>query len=69
MIIPTEQLQWRKAKRCGGGACVEVATDGDQFFVRDSKHPEITPLRFSRAEWETFKTAWKTKDTMFGSSK
>lgn len=65
MIIPTEQLQWRKAKRCGSGACVEVATAGDQFFVRDSKHPEITPLQFSRAEWETFVGAVRGGDFDF----
>ena len=50
----TEQLEWRKAKRCGTGTCVEVAKAGDQFFVRDSKNPERAPLRFSSEEWDTF---------------
>jgi hypothetical protein len=54
MIESTKWLVWRKAKRCASGACVEVATDGDRYFVRDSKRPHATPLEFSRAEWVTF---------------
>lgn len=65
MIKPTEQLQWHTAKRCTSGTCVEVANTGDQFFVRDSKHPEITPLQFSRAEWETFVGAVRGGDFDF----
>lgn len=54
MIKATEHLQWRRAKRCGSNACVEVATDGEQYLIRDSKNPETAPLRFTGAEWSAF---------------
>ena len=49
MIMPTEHLRWRRAKRCGSNTCVEVATDGEHYLIRDSKRPEIEPLRFTGA--------------------
>ena len=53
---PTE-LTWRKSTRSGGqgGNCVEVAElpDGG-VAVRDSKHPEGSPLLFTLAEWQAF---------------
>lgn len=54
MIDSTQDLRWHKAKRCGSNACVEVAKVGDQYLVRDSKHPEMTPMRFSAEEWKIF---------------
>lgn len=49
----TEQ-NWVRPSRCGNTNCVEVAKDGDEVLIRDSKHPEQAPLRFTRAEWDAF---------------
>jgi hypothetical protein len=54
MTMPAEHLRWRRAKRCGSNTCVEVATDGEYFLIRDSKSPETAPLRFTGAEWAVF---------------
>lgn len=47
------EVAWRTAS-LNTGTCVEVGRDGDQFLVRDSKHPEQQPLAFNRAEWDAF---------------
>lgn len=39
---------------CGNGSCVEVVMVEDQVLVRDSKHPELAPLVFTRGEWVAF---------------
>jgi hypothetical protein len=46
--------QFRRSSRCSGGNCVEIAQDGDQFLIRDSKRPEIAPLSFTKDEWTAF---------------
>jgi hypothetical protein len=65
MIRPTERLRWRRARRCASNQCVEVATDGKHFFVRDSKRPEIEPLRFTEAEWVAFLAGARAGDFDF----
>jgi hypothetical protein len=45
---------FRKSSRCSGGSCVEVARDGDQYLIRDSKRPEVAPLAFTKDEWVAF---------------
>ena len=45
---------FRKSSRCSGGSCVEVAMDGDQFLIRDSKRPDVAPLAFTKEEWVAF---------------
>ena len=45
---------FRKSSRCSGGSCVEVAKDGDQYLIRDSKRPEAAPLAFTKDEWVAF---------------
>jgi Domain of unknown function (DUF397) len=57
MAKSTEQPVWRRSRRCGNGTCVEVARIGDDYLIRDSKHPEVGPLRFSAAEWNSFADA------------
>lgn len=47
-------LKFKKSTFCGNGSCVEVATTGDDFFVRDSKNPQGPVLRFTSAEWQAF---------------
>ena len=45
---------WRKSTRCGTATCVEVARDGGDYLIRDSKNPDAGPLRFTEAEWQAF---------------
>lgn len=45
---------WVKSTRCTSGTCVEVAKVADQYLIRDSKRPEVTPLAFTEAEWTAF---------------
>jgi Domain of unknown function (DUF397) len=65
MTKPAECLRWRRAKRCASNACVEVATDGEHFLIRDSKRPEIEPLRFTGAEWAAFLAGARAGDFDF----
>ncbi|MBW5423521.1 DUF397 domain-containing protein [Streptomyces sp. BG9H] len=48
---------WRKASASGGeGNCVEV-TDlpGGGKAVRDSKRPDLEPMRYTASEWSAFR--------------
>ena len=65
MSMPVEHLRWQRARRCGSNTCVEVATDGEQFLIRDSKRPEIEPLRFTPAEWAAFLAGARAGDFDF----
>ena len=47
------QLHW--IRRCSDSACVEVARDGDDVLVRDSKQSDGPILRFTREEWDSFR--------------
>ena len=47
-------VEWRKSKRCGNAACVEVARVEDGYLVRDSKNPDLLPFFFNRAEVSAF---------------
>jgi Domain of unknown function (DUF397) len=54
------QLNWIKAlKSMGTGACLELARDGDLIALRDSKHPDLLPLRYTKAEIDAFTHAAK----------
>ena len=46
--------RWWKSSYSSIGGCVEVAMQGDEVAVRDSKDPEGPVLEFSRSEWATF---------------
>jgi len=47
-------LHWQGPRQCSAGTCVQVATTEDHVYVRDGKHPEGTPLRFTHEEWRAF---------------
>jgi hypothetical protein len=52
---PSDRLIWIKASRSmGTNACVELAAAGELIALRDSKHPEIAPFFYSRAEIDAF---------------
>ena len=49
------KVKWRKSSRsAGSGDCVEVAMQGDEVAVRDSKSPNGAILIFSRESWQSF---------------
>ncbi|GAA2478562.1 DUF397 domain-containing protein [Streptomyces thermolineatus] len=50
-------ITWRKSSASGGeGNCVEIAElPGGGVAVRDSKRPEMEPLRYTAAEWDAFR--------------
>jgi hypothetical protein len=47
-------LAWRHSSFCSNNTCVQVAMTDDAVLIRDSKHPDVAPLRFSSAEWSDF---------------
>jgi len=47
---------------CNAGSCVAVATNGNEFFIGDSKSPEGPILAYSRDEWTTFLNGVKRGD-------
>jgi hypothetical protein len=50
------ELHWWKSSKSSSSSCVEVATDGDQVRVRDSKDPSGAVLTFDRAAFKDFIT-------------
>jgi hypothetical protein len=50
-----EQVKWRKSTKSGSnGQCVEVARVDGTIWVRDSKDPNGSVLKFTEAEWDAF---------------
>ena len=47
-------LQWRKSTLSSIGNCVEVAADGTEVLLRDSKDPNGPWMRYTVAEWDAF---------------
>jgi len=47
-------LAWNVAKACDAGNCVRIATNGNEFFIGDSKSPDGPVLTYSRGEWVAF---------------
>ncbi len=65
MIKSTRELRWRRATNCSAGSCVEVAQDGEQILLRDSKNPQIAPMAFTKAEWVAFTSGVQAGDFDF----
>jgi hypothetical protein len=65
MARSTECFEWRRAKGCSGGNCVEVAKDGDVYLIRDTRHGDAVPLRFTSEEWEAFARGVREGDFQF----
>ncbi|AGZ38691.1 DUF397 domain-containing protein [Actinoplanes friuliensis] len=65
MTKQTDDAGWRKSSLCGSGACVEVAKVGDEYLIRDSKDPGMTPLTFTQDEWLAFEAGVKAGEFRF----
>ncbi len=61
----TDNLTWLRSGTCSGGSCVEVAKDGADYLIRDSKNPDQEPLRFDEAEWVAFCTGARNGEFRF----
>jgi Domain of unknown function (DUF397) len=55
-------LSWTVAQRCNAGTCVAIATNGQDFFIGDSKAPTGPVLAYTRDEWITFVDGVKRGD-------
>lgn len=62
MPLDDQPVTWRRSSRCETNACVEAAILPDRVLLRDSAHPEIGPLEFSRASWEAFLAGLRRDD-------
>ena len=53
--MESTSLTWRKARRSGAsGNCVELAVDGQEVLVRDSKNPGGGHLSLRSTAWAQF---------------
>jgi hypothetical protein len=48
------QLAWQTARRCDGGACVQVARYREMIVVGDTKNPDGPLLCYARDRWQEF---------------
>lgn len=65
MAESTGPLDWRRARHCSGGSCVEVAKDGDRYLIRGTRHPGSSPLQVDADEWAAFVAGIKDGDFQF----
>jgi hypothetical protein len=59
VIKLAENLRWRRSSRCASNTCVEIATVGDTYLVRDAKDPDGVVLSVDAAGWAAFLSAVK----------
>jgi hypothetical protein len=57
-----DDLSWTVSKLCNAGNCVEIATDGREYFIGDSKTHGCPVLAYSREAWITFVDGVKRGD-------
>lgn len=60
-VRPAAKLAWHRGRKCDGGACVEVAAQGQKVLVRNSGDP-ATMFQVSRDEWQEFVAGVKDGD-------
>jgi Domain of unknown function (DUF397) len=54
--------EWRTARACDGGACVQVAASGAAILVADSKTPGGPVLSYTKTEFREFILSAKNGD-------
>ena len=57
--MTAQHLEWRRPGQCNRAACLEVAADGDEVLIRDTKAPSATVQRYTREEFAAFIAAAK----------
>jgi hypothetical protein len=59
-----DTLRWRKSSFSGngGGNCVDVADDGANIYVRNSKDPGGAMVTFTQSEWRAFVSGAKNRE-------
>ena len=65
MAESTRPLEWRRACRCAGNNCIEVAKDGNRYLIRDSRAPDAVPLQVDGADWAAFVGGVRDGDFQF----
>lgn len=55
-------LVWRKAYRCDGGTCVQVAESNGAILISDSKVPDGPVLSYTPIEFREFIAGAKNGD-------
>lgn len=55
-------LTWRTALNCDGGACVEVAADRNIIVIRNSRQPDGPLVEYTPEEWHEFVSGVKKGD-------
>jgi predicted secreted Zn-dependent protease len=55
-------LGWRVSRTCDGGACVQVARDGEFVIFGNTAEPNSPVLAYTRAEWKEFLAGVKLGD-------
>jgi Domain of unknown function (DUF397) len=61
-LADKDELPWRIARNCNGGACIRVAPSGERIVLGDSKDPNGPILSYTRSEWHAFITGIKHGD-------
>jgi Domain of unknown function (DUF397) len=52
--VNRDALEWRVAKRSGGGNCIEVARAHNMIVLRHSRRPDAEMILYSMGEFEAF---------------
>jgi predicted secreted Zn-dependent protease len=55
-------LTWRTALSCDGGACVQVAAEGNFILIGSSRQPAGPLLEYTPEEWHEFVAGVKKGD-------
>jgi Domain of unknown function (DUF397) len=50
-FVKPSEMTWRKSSFCQGGACAEVAREGDEVLLRSTRAPGDV-VRLTVAEWQ-----------------
>ena len=58
----SQEPNWRVARACNGGACIQVASQGQGVVIGDSKVPDGPVLTYSSLEWNQFVAGVKNGD-------
>jgi hypothetical protein len=51
---PERQLIWHRSQHCEGGACAEVASDGENVLLRESGSRENSLFTIGLSKWREF---------------